>query len=275
MNQINSTIFYRNYFFRMIRYHIQITYRSTKPRTKLIQAINRMNRLINSRHLKKSTEKQKTSWRQKTNIQTLCHHRNQFYQRIRISKFKLLYRIKKQSIHDEYQKIKRAVKRLINTRKRTLKKQIQSKYDIIVSINDIQTQLEKNAKSIDQTVITFGPIRYVFVKKIRVARAFFDLSSTFNVKNDVNWQISIVNDLMSLCFLQKSRFRKINRKQKNKIIECDLKKIDAKCILNVVTFKSFEFESEFQVRHFFALKCKLSMFSLFWKSHFIFEKTIS
>ena len=256
MDQINSIIFHRNYLFRMIRYHTQTTYRGTKSRTKLIQAINRMSRLINSRRFKRPTEKQKTSMRQKTDIQTLCHHRNQFYYRIRTSKFKFLYRAKEQSIHDEYQEVKRAVKRFIKARKRTFKKQIQAEYDVIASMNDIQTQLEKNTKSIDQIAFTFESIRYAFVKRIRVVQTFFDSSSTLNAEGDVNWRISIVNDSMSLCFLQKGRFRKINRKRKNRIIECDSKKIDAECILNVVTFKSFEFDSKSQIRHFFSLKCK-------------------
>ena len=96
------------------------------------------------------------------------------------------------------------------------------------------------------------------MKKIRVAQIFFDSLSTFNIENDMNWRISIVNNLMSLCFLQKNRFRKTNRKRKNRIIKCDPKNIDAKCILNVVTFKLFNFESKskFQIRYFFLLKCK-------------------
>ena len=93
----------------------------------------------------------------------------------------------------------------------------------------------------------------VFEKKKCVVQTFFDSSSKINVENDVNWQISIMNDLMSRCFLQKNQFCKTNRQRKNRIIECDF---DAKCIWNVVTFKSFKFESKFQIRQFFSLKCK-------------------
>jgi hypothetical protein len=96
-----------------------------------------MSRLIDSRRLKRSTEKQKASLRQKTEIQSLCYYRDQLYQCIRTSKFKFLCRVKEQSIHDEYQIVKRVVKRLIKARERALKKQIQAKYNVIASMNDI------------------------------------------------------------------------------------------------------------------------------------------
>ena len=145
------------------------------------------------------------------------------------------------------------MKRLIKARERAFKKQIQAEYNVIVSVKDIQTQFEENAESIDQIVSIFGSIRYAFKKKIRIAQAFFDPPSEINAEGDVNWRISIMNDLVSLCSLQKSRFRKTSRQRKNRIIECDS---DAKCIWNAVTFKSFDFESKFQIRQFFSLKCK-------------------
>ncbi|MCJ1425541.1 hypothetical protein MMC29_003441 [Sticta canariensis] len=49
MDQTNLAIFHRNYLSRMIRYHPHATYRGTKPRTELIQAANRMSRLIDLR----------------------------------------------------------------------------------------------------------------------------------------------------------------------------------------------------------------------------------
>ncbi len=121
-------------------------------------------------------------------------------------------------------------------------------------MNDIQAQLEENAKSIDQTVFTFESIRYAFVKKARIAQTFFDSSSTFNVDDDVNWRVSIVNDLMSLCSLQESRFRKVSWRWRIRVIKCNLKNVDVKYILNAVIFKSAESES--QISHLFSLRCK-------------------
>lgn len=74
MDQTNSAIFHRNYLSRMIRYHTQATYRGTKPRTELIQAANRMSRLIDPRRPKGPTEEQKASLRQEADLQALCHH---------------------------------------------------------------------------------------------------------------------------------------------------------------------------------------------------------
>ena len=258
MNHTNSAIFHRNYLSRMIRYHTQATYRGTKPRTELIQAANRMSRLIDPRRPKGPTEEQKASLRQEAEIQALCHNWDQLYHRIRTSKFKFLCRAKGQPIHNEYQEAKRAVERLIKARERALKKQVQAEYDAIAPVNDIQAQLEGNTESIDQTVSTFGPVRYAFVERARVAQAFFDPPSAFNAEGDVNWRVSIVNDLMSLCPLQEGRFRKASRKRKSRIIECDSEDVDAECTLNAVTSKSSKSESEFepQVRHLFPLKCK-------------------
>lgn len=240
----------------MIRYHTQATYRGTKPRTELIQAANRMSRLIDPRRPKGPTEEQKASLRQEAEIQALCRHRVQLYHRIRTSEFKFVYRAKGQPIHDEYQEAKRAVERLIKVRERALKKQVQAEYDAIAPVNDIQAQLEGNAESIDQTVSTSRPVRYAFVERARVAHAFFDPPSAFNAEGDVNWRVSIVDDLVSLCPLQEGRFRKASRKRRSRIIECDSEDVDAECTLNAVTSKSSESESEPQVRHLFPLKCK-------------------
>ena len=150
------------------------------------------------------------------------------------------------------------MERLIKARERALKKQVQAEYDAIAPVNVIQAQLEGNAESIDQTVSTSGPIRYAFVEKARVAQAFFDPPSGFNAEGDLNWRVSIVDDLVSLCPLQEGRFRKTSRKRKSRIIECDSEDIDAQCTLNTVTSKSSEPESEpeSQVRHLFSLKCE-------------------
>ena len=254
MNQISSIIFHRNYLFCMIQYDTQVAYRRTKSHMKSIQAVNRMSQLIDSRRFKRLTDEQRMSLRQKAEIKKLCHHRDQLYHCIRTSKFKFLYQAKEESIHDEYQKVKRVVNRLIKAWDWTLKKQVQAKYDVIASMNDIQAQLEENAKSIDQTVFIFESIQYAFVKRACIAQIFFNSSSAFNVENNVSWRVSIVNDLMSLCSLQESRFRKVSWRRRIQVIKCDLKNVDVKYILNAVTFKSAESES--QISHLFSLRCK-------------------
>lgn len=186
MNQINSIIFHRNYLSCMIRYHTQVAYRGTKSRMKLIQAISRMSRLIDSRRFKRLIDEQRESLRQKAETQTLCYRQDQLYHRIRSSKFKFLYRAEEESIHDEYREVKRVVKRLIKARERALKKQVQAEYDVIASMNDIQAQLEENAKSIDRAILISKSIRYVFVKRSRIAQTFFDSSSTSDEESDVS-----------------------------------------------------------------------------------------
>ena len=254
MNQISSIIFHRNYLSCMIWYDTQVAYRRTKSCTKLIQAVNWMSRLIDLRRLKRLTDEQRASLCQKAEIKKLYHHRDQLYHHIQTSKFKFLYRAKEESIHDKYQKVKCVVNRLIKARERALKKQVQAEYNIIASMNDIQAQLEENAKLIDQTVFIFESIQYAFVKRACIAQIFFNLSSAFNVENDVSWRVLIVNNLMSLCSLQESRFRKVSWRRRIWVIECNLKNVDAKYILNAVMFKSAESES--QIFHLFSLRCK-------------------
>jgi hypothetical protein len=120
-----------------------------KSRTKLIQFINQISRLIDSRQSKSLTDEQRQSFHEKAEIKTLCYHRDQLYNQIQSSEFKFLYRAEEELIYDEYQKVKRVVERLIKARERALKKQIQAEYNIIASMNDIQAQLEGNAKSVN------------------------------------------------------------------------------------------------------------------------------
>lgn len=79
MDHINSAIFQRNYLSRMIRYDTQAAYGGTTPRTKLIQATNRINRRIDPRRLKELTEAQSVSIRQKEEIQELRDRRNKLF----------------------------------------------------------------------------------------------------------------------------------------------------------------------------------------------------
>ncbi len=255
MDQTNSTVFHRNYLSRMIRYHTQAAYRGTEPRTELIQAANRMSRLIDPRRPKGLTDGQRESLRQEAETQALCYRRDQLYHRIRSSKFKFLYRAEGEPIHDEYREAKRAVERLIKARERALKKQVQAEYDAIAPVNDIQAQLEGNAESVDRTVLTSGPIRYAFVERSRIAQAFFDPPSTPGEEGDVGWRVSVVDDLVSLCTLQEGRFRKASRRRKTRVIESYPDDADAESTSNAVPSKPSESESESQICHLFPLRC--------------------
>lgn len=119
----------------------------------------------------------------------------------------------------------------IKARERALKKQVQAEYEGIAPVNDIQAQLEGNAESVDQTVLTSGPIRYAFVGD-RIAQAFFDSPSAFGVESDVGWRVSIVDDLESLCSLQEGRFRKASQRRRSRVMEYNPEVVDAEYTLN-------------------------------------------
>ncbi|MCJ1250100.1 hypothetical protein MMC30_007326 [Trapelia coarctata] len=252
MDHTNSAIFQKNYLSRMIRYDTQAAYRGTAPRTELIRAANRMSRLIDPRRPKGLTDEQRDNLRQEAEIKELCYRRDQLYSSIR-SEFTFLYLAEGAPIHDEYQQAKREVERAIKARERALKKLIQAQYDAMAPVNDIRAQLEGNMEPVDRISPSSGPIEYAFVERSRIANAFFDPPSALraNGHGDVDWRVSIVEDLVSLCTLQEGRFRKARRKQRTQAIKGHPDDLDSDCTSNPV--KS---ESESQVHHSFPLKCK-------------------
>lgn len=60
------------------------------------------------------------------------------------------------------------------------------------------------------------------MKRSRIAKAFFDSSSIRDAEYNVNWRISIVDDIMSLCIRQKKVFRKARRIRRIQVRESDL-----------------------------------------------------
>jgi len=55
LDHVTSIIFQRNYFFRMIRYDTQATYRNIASQENLIVAFYRMSRMINLRRFRESS----------------------------------------------------------------------------------------------------------------------------------------------------------------------------------------------------------------------------
>lgn len=250
MDHTNSAIFQRNYLSRMIRYDTQAAYRGTASRAVLIRAANRMSRLIDPRRPKGPTDEQRENLRREVEIKDLCHRRDQLFNCIR-DKFQFLYRAEGEPIHDQYKEAKRAVERLLKARERDLKKQIQAEYDAIAPLQDIRAQLAGGeAESIDPILPIPRSFEYAFAERSRIATAFFDPPSATTADGDVDWRISIVNDMVSLCTRQEGRFRKPPRSWKTQLTGSSPDDADSKPV------KSESSESESQVGDLFPLRCK-------------------
>jgi Protein of unknown function (DUF3435) len=194
----------------MIRYDTQAAYRGTAPRTQLIQAANRMSRLIDPRRPKELTEEQSANIRQEDEVQKLRDRRDELFRRIR-DQFKFVYRADGHAIYKQYEEAKRALDRKIKARERELKKQIQKEYNTIAPMQDIRAQLEGDTESIGPILPTSGPVRYTFMERSRIAKAFFDPPLTRGAKGDVGWRVSIIDDMVSICSRQEGVFRTARR----------------------------------------------------------------
>ena len=198
MDHANSAIFQRNYLSRMIRYDTQAAYRGTASRAGLIRAAHRMSRLIDPRRPKGPTDEQRQNLRREAEIQKLYDHRDKLYQRIRHD-FQFLYRAQGKPIHNEYEEVKRAIERLLKMRERELKKQVQAEYDATAPVRDIRAQLTGTVETMDSILPTPKLPQYAFAERSRIATAFFDPPSAASGNGDVDWRISIVDDMVSLC----------------------------------------------------------------------------
>ncbi len=250
MDHTNSAIFQRNYLSRMIRYDTQAAYGGTVPRTELIQAANRMSRRIDPRRPKELTEAQTASIRWEEEIQELRGRRDELFQRIR-QQFMFIYRAEGHTIYGQYQEAKRAVDRKIKARERELMKQIQKEYDAVAPVQDMRAQLEGDAESLSPILCTSGSVQYAFVERSRIAKAFFDPPSTHAAEGDVDWRVSIVDDMVSLCIRQEGMFRKARRTRRIQARESDLD--DAERPLNAVKSES---ESDSSIPYLFPVRCK-------------------
>ena len=225
MDHTNSAIFQRNYLSRMIRYNTQAAYWGTMPYMDLIRAANWMGQLINLRRPKGLTDKQKESLLQEAEIKELCYRQDQLHNSI-WSEFKFLYWAEGEPIYNEYQKAKREVERVIKVQERALKKQIQAEYDAMAPVNDIHAQLEGTTESVCGKFPITEPIQYAFVERSHITKAFFNLLLTLSTDGNLDWRVSVIDDLVSLCALQEGHFRKARSKQRTQAIndysdDCD------------------------------------------------------
>ena len=144
------------------------------------------------------------SIRQKEEIQELRGRRDEPFQRIR-HQFTFIYRAEGQVIYDQYEKAKQAVNRNIKAWERELMKQIQKEYDVVAPVQDIRAQLEGDAESLSIILFISGRVRYAFMERSRIAKAFFNSPSTRGAEGDVHWRVFIVDDMMSLCSGERKR----------------------------------------------------------------------
>ncbi len=251
MDHTNSAIFQRNYLSRMIRYDTQAAYGGTAPRTELIQAANRMSRRIDPRRPKELTEAQSAGIRQEEEIQELRGRRDELFQRIR-QQFIFIYRAEGQAIYDQYEEAKRAVDRKIKARERELINQIQKEYDAVAPVQDMRAQLVGDPESLSLILSTSGRVRYAFMERSRIAKVFFNPPSTRGAEGDVDWRVSIVDDMMSLCIRQKGVFRKARRIRRIQARGNDLDD-DAERPLTAVKSDP---GSDSLISHLFPVRCK-------------------
>jgi len=207
LDHASSMIFQRNYLSRMIRYDTQAAYRGTALRGDLIVASHRMSRMIDPRRPRGPSLQQLQHLRQDAGIQELREHQQDIYEQIR-DKFRYIYRAEGQPIYDEYQQVNRDIDRILKEKGRALKAQLQADYDSTAPMQDMLAQIAVNDVVLSLVQPPPAPVKYTFEERARIAQAFFDPSSSAKCDGNLDQQISIVDDLVSLCTRQERRPRK-------------------------------------------------------------------
>ena len=140
----------------------------------------------------------------------------------------------------------------IKAQERELMKQIQKEYDSVAPVQDMRAQLERDVELLSPILCTSGRIRYAFMERSRIAKAFFDPPSTHGAECDVDWRISIVDDMVSLPIRQEGVFLKARRIRRIQAREADFDD-DAKPPLNTIKSES---ESDSSISYLFPVRCK-------------------
>ena len=200
-------IFQRNYLSRMIRYDTQAAYRGTASRGDLIVASHRMSRMIDPRRPRGPSLQQLQHLRQDAGIQELRERQQDLYDQIR-DQFSYIYRAEGQPIYDEYQQVKRDIDRILKEKGRALKVQLQAEYDAAAPTQDMLAQLAVNDALLSPVQPPLAPVEYAFEERARIAQAFFDPPSSAKCDGNLDRQITIVDDLASLCTRRERRPRK-------------------------------------------------------------------
>ena len=142
--------------------------------------------------------------------------------------------------------------RKIKARERELIKEIQKEYDIIAPVQDMRAQLEGDVELLSPILCTLGRVRYAFEERSRIAKAFFDPLSTCGAKDDMDWRVSIVDNIVSLCIRQEGVFRKARRIRSIQARERDPDN-DGERPLKAVKSES---ESDSSIVYLFPIRCK-------------------
>ena len=210
LDHASSMIFQRNYLSRMIRYDTQAAYRGTASRGDLIVASHRMSRMIDPRRPRGPSLQQLQDLRRDASIQELREHQQDLYDQIR-EKFNFIYRAEGQPVYNEYQQVKRDIDRLLKEKGRALKAQLQADYDAAAPMQDMLAQIAVNDAVLSPVQPPSAPVEYAFEERARIAQAFFDPPSSAKCNGNLDRQVLIVEDLVSLCVRQERRPRKPRR----------------------------------------------------------------
>lgn len=166
-----------------------------------------MSRIIDPHRPREPSLQQLQHLRQDAGIQALRERQQNLYNQIR-AKFKFIYRADGQSIYNEYQQIKRAIDYTFKEKGRALKAQLQAEYDAAAPIQDMLTQLAVNGGALSPVQPPPAPVEYAFKERARIAHTFFDPPVSAEYDGNLDRQISIVEDFVSLCTRQEKRPRK-------------------------------------------------------------------
>ncbi len=75
----------------------------------------------------------------------------------------------------------------------------------------MRAQLEGDIELLSPIICTSERVRYAFIERSRIAKAFFDPPSTYSAEGDMDWRVFIIDNMMSLCIRQEGVFRKARR----------------------------------------------------------------
>ncbi len=116
----------------------------------------------------------------------------------------------------------------------------------------MRAQLEGDIELLSPIIYTSERIRYAFIERLRIAKAFFDPPSTYSTEGDIDWRVSIVDNIMSLCIRQEGVFRKARRIRRIQARGNDLDN-NAGRPLNAVKSDS---RSDSSIPYLFPVRCK-------------------